>query len=48
MEQDSLKPEQLVKVKFGETTDVLYVVNSTHRMEINYTELTFLTQLQLK
>lgn len=48
MEQGFLKLERPVGVKFGETTDVLCVVNSTHHAEINYIELIFLMQLQLK
>lgn len=48
MEQGFLKLERLVEVKFGKTTDVLCVVNYTHHAEINYIELIFLMQLQLK
>ena len=48
MGQGFPKPERLVEAKFGETTGALYVVNSTHRVEMNCVGLTFLMQLQLK
>ena len=40
--------EQMAEEKFGETTGVLCVVNSTHRVEINCIELNFLMQVHLK
>ena len=34
--QDILKLERPVEVKFGETTDAPYVVNSIHHVEMTY------------
>lgn len=46
--RDSLKPERLVWVKFGKTTDALCAANSTHHVELNYIGLNFLMRSQLK